>query len=406
MFIVYYFSKKLNKYVTSNGESISMTKLMPRGMYLTSPFNATHDGLKEYHAKLKTDQREISGMLPDDVDLPYIKFQSHRVAKLLCLNKLLPKKYQRKKGEGFLDICPRVKKEEGIWLNGCYNAGLTYAEKGTYKNVSAYDYNSYYSRILGGRKGGFKIPMCEPRFEIIKELPRKIPYGVYRAKITYDGPDDIQKVFAFSSNNFYTHIDLKNAHGLSLKRFPSLKIELIDDDTPNAMIYDDLIMAKDIFGHWFETLSEIKEKTKGNHLIKQMMNIWGFICEKSVVVKKIPWSEIQTWSHEKSLQYDMYPLDGMMGDDPIFTCIYLGNPFRTSMGRIKPFLQATARDRIAQMVRKSSIYDNIIRIYYDGLISKKPIEVYEKGVGHSMKYDKYHGHDITIRSKIDIEIHK
>ena len=85
MFIVYYFSKKLNKYVTYNGESIAMTKLRPRGMYLMSPFNATHDGLKEYHAKLKTDQREISGMLPDDVDLPYIKFQSHRVAKLLCL---------------------------------------------------------------------------------------------------------------------------------------------------------------------------------------------------------------------------------------------------------------------------------------------------------------------------------
>jgi len=402
MFVVFYFSKKTNQYTTFDGSKYSKVSQRPKGFYLTKPFDATEEGLKGYHEKLLSDQKVITQLLPNNIYLPYVKFHSHRTAKLNCLEKLIDKKFQKKKGQQYFGMFDKVTKDEHQWISKCKNAGLIYAKKGIYKKVSAYDYNSYYSSILGGCRSQFQIPISCPRLETISKLDKKLQYGIYRVNIQYDGSDEIEKVFSFSKDNHYTHIDVMTAQSLKISRFPSLTIELIQDGESNAMIYDNLIKAKDIFGKWYKTLSTIKETTHKNLLAKQMLNIWGTLCEKNNLVIKRRLSEIQKWSSEKQNEYEMLPLDGMLSDDPMFTCQLKLYPYKLPLARIKPFLIAKGRDRISEFVRRNGFFENVVRIFYDGFISKVPIDYYEKKVGHSMKYDKYNNHDITIKSKTEI----
>ena len=88
MFVVFYFSKKTNQYTIFDGSKYSKVLQRPKGFYLTRPFDATEEGLKGYHEKLLSDQKKITQLLPNNIYLPYVKFHSHRTAKLNCLEKL------------------------------------------------------------------------------------------------------------------------------------------------------------------------------------------------------------------------------------------------------------------------------------------------------------------------------
>lgn len=210
MFVVYYKGKD-EKYHSYDGNKFRAQFKRPDGFEVQKGFDVNKKGLKEFHKKIEVDSKELEekGILKQNVT----SFKSETQARFNILNSYIPDDYKMQKGKGWFSQFPNIDLEEHVFMNNCNNMGLLYTKTGIFKNVSAYDINSFFSRILGGKQSNFKIPISKPIFKTISEIPDKLEYGIYRVMITYNGKktDDIFKLFNFSKAHHYTHIDLKQA---------------------------------------------------------------------------------------------------------------------------------------------------------------------------------------------------
>ncbi len=120
------------------------------------------------------------------------------------------------------------------------------------------------------------FPIKRGTSQQLKILPDKVAIGFYRCEIekTKDG----LKFCRYNPLNTYTHIDLQIAKELNLK------VELIQDNQPNAFTYtrEQCVTGTQYFGATVDLLFKLKEK--GNATAKKILtSLWGALCEKNMI---------------------------------------------------------------------------------------------------------------------------
>lgn len=399
MVVVYY--QNNNKYHSFDGDKFTASYKRPQGFQVCKGFTPNQKGLKKYHRKIQEKAKEIQdkGITKKNIVLDY---KTEIDAKFFMLNAYLPEQYRMKKGQTWFNQFPDIEYQEHIFMNNCNNAGLLYTQKGIFENVSAYDVNSFFPRVLGYKNSQFQIPISEPKFKQLESLPKKLEYGIYRVKITYKGEstDDVHKVFNFSKTNYYTHIDLKYALFLQT-RYDTLKVRLINDGQNNAMTYDKFISSKSLFGGWFKNFYEGKKQAKGNFLLKRMLNIWGYICRYTHrITKKL--ETIEKWELSKQEKFHFEYHCEKKGE-VYFSLQKKNNIYRYGIARMKPFLVSVVRQRMRDYISSSKCMKQIVRIYIDSFILSEDNQFFEKKT-ESIKHDKYHKKDVEIKALNNIKI--
>jgi hypothetical protein len=175
-------------------------------------------------------------------------------------------------------------------------------------------------------------------------------------------------VFKYSPDSIYTHIELNFIR----LYFPDVSIELIQDGTPNALIYSKFITGYDIFGFWFARICDLRKEQPKNPLIKHFSSkFWGHLIEFSSFQMseeelennpEIRFGENGT--HE--MIDEIYRSDGSV----LYEISPKNKKYKNQI-RIKPFLIAEARVRCAQIALSDP--DHVVRIQTDGVIFDRPI---------------------------------
>ena len=383
-----------NKYRVYDGEKVKTKDFCPKDAFeMHGKYTANKKGLKQYYKDISKDQSQLTEV---GLKVNYLLFKTHKLAKMKILNAFVPWDFKMKSGKVWFHQFPHVNMKEFNYQKNCLLSGLIYALPGKYDNVVAVDRISFYPGILGSKEGDFHIPVSKPRYETLHELKDTPDYGLYRVKITCPNIE-VRKFFGFSKNHTYTHYDLHTAKFLSTI-YDDFKMELIQEED-NAMIYDETIRSREIFGEWFDTLSKFKKENLSNKLIKEMMNVWGYLCEKQLYRKTISEEKLDTWSKEEQDKYD-FEMIGTKSGNPMYTAIYKQRFTVYGIARMKPFVNAMARKRLYPMLFKHK--ENVIRVYYDGAIFKTGTKLRQSRV---LLYEKkYHEKDLIIENAQSIKI--
>jgi len=170
--------------------------------------------------------------------------------------------------KSFLDEQEPITYIEHEWFEKCHNGAIIYCDKpGTYIS-HGYDFSSFYPRTFSSEN--FIIPIGVGKEYNIKELPKEIiRFGIYRVKISSD-KEDFKKVFSINKKNVYTSTSLQFA--MEHKEKFNINIELIKDDKPNCLLYDEYTKGHHVFGRWFEKLFSIRKSYPKNILIKHLLS--------------------------------------------------------------------------------------------------------------------------------------
>lgn len=298
-----------------------------------------------------------------------------------------------------------IKQDEAEWLNACHKGGLIWAKTGYTGKSYKYDYISHYPSIMRQQKYTFPIKQGIPEtltneeFHANFEKMKYFEYGIYRVIIEkYDCK--LLKI----KGNYATHYDLIRAKELGYK------ITLIEDGKHNVLSYAGANVRADgrIFKELIDELFELK-KTYGDEipLFKSMLNLlWGSLCERKKNYKNVKNDEVYTIPKTENLiDIDMY--NGFC----IVKTSEKISEFCTPFARLGPFLAARSRQILSHLIEEH--YDDIVRVYVDGFLSKNPInfehinkrQIENLGFGDDIGYIRYEGYNdhIVIKNASIIE---
>ena len=313
---------------------------------------------------------------------------------------------------------------------GSYNYIYKFDE--VYKNIYSYDVKSAYPSILN--HPDFKIPLKRGEYkyvypEIFKkytELKKdknglykiELQYGFYKCKISKNIKKDTDYKFDdFRTNNYnvYTHFDILFAKVLGYdvellneNIYPYIKN---DDDKPfNCFVYkaDQLIESNLIFRNLIKKLFDIKQKCKGNRIIKILSSgIWGEFCEcKTYKTKKIKKINNSFNLDMKDNEHVDYIIPNIKDEDNIIDCKYRENDnlTRTSLYRMKPFLLAFQKYIMyIECIKKiEDAGGRILKIKVDAVYTDKKIDEFENKENKS----EYIDGDIIREKYFDIILFK
>ncbi|CAJ0648906.1 755_t:CDS:2 [Entrophospora sp. SA101] len=219
----------------------------------------------------------------------------------------------------------KIDEKENAWLNLATTGALVFAEKYEGEAIQ-YDVNSMYIYEMLKKEASW--PITTGKFHTIDvslvEKWNKFPYGIFKATIEGNPPKkslQYTRYLRYNPHGIYTHFDLECA-----KR-NGLKVYLLDE-SPNALIYEKntCVSGSDMFGKWGNILYKIKKEggTAGKVSKALLVSLWGVLCEQ-----------------RNGQNYGIHP-------------------------RIKPFLLASARKRISEIVKP--LGDQVKRIHTDGFI--------------------------------------
>ena len=286
-----------------------------------------------------------------------------------------------------------IEQDEAEWLSSCFMNGLIWAKKGYRGKGHKADIVSCYSSIMRQQK--FCFPIKRGTFKQLtngefQEL-KYFAYGIYRVQIKKFDPKLLR-----IKGEYATHFDLTRAKELGYE------IKLIQDNKPNFLDYSGANMKADgrVFQQLVDELFILKKKyCKGSDkefpLFKELLNIlWGALCQRrtmqAFVSKK---GEYQLKKNEILEEIKD------MGNYVIPKFSTKNKQFVTPFARLGPFLLARARCLMSHLIEKH--YDDVVRVYVDGIITTKKI-VIEKvdnrklenlGMGDDigcLKYEGYH----------------
>jgi len=381
-----------NRYRVFDGEKCKTVDEYPNAFEQSKGYTIDKKGLKKYHNDLGKQSQELRDA---GFRFNYLVFGSHKRAIVRIFNYYLPQTYQMKKGKQWFKEIDDIDYNEFMMHKGCFNSGLIFGQRGIYSNTVAIDRHSYFSHILGHKSGNFQIPISKPRYETLKELPKgkDLKYGIYRVKITCPNIE-VQKFFSFSKQNTYTHIDIETAQYLKTQ-YDDFNLELSNEPN-NAMIYDKIVRSTYFFGDWFENVVEFKKKLKHNKLCKQILNLWGRICQQRNDFKReANINDINSWSDEEINKYEFFHKY-----NEIFEYVPKDNWYQINLGRMKPFLLAMSRKRLFDTIYKNK--EKVVRVYVDGIIFTSDMKYKETP---TMKFDsKYHGKTLKIINANSVKI--
>ena len=240
------------------------------------------------------------------------------------------------------------KQDESIWIQeSSIGANIFYEE---YEGRAyKYDVKSMYPNIQNSTKLCIPIKrgefgnMTKVNFDSLKFYP----YGFYRCKILKSDNNDINKLFRFNTLNKYTHIDLTSA------KDKGLKIELIEDNTANVLLYsrDKLITCHELFNKYVDYLFPLKELyNKELPIIKQIINIlWGALGQVEKTRKIINHDREEEYNIEDDKTPSLFK-PTFDGKGTIVDIIENNYFFKSSFARIKPFLLAKGRSIISNIL--------------------------------------------------------
>ena len=359
-----------------------------------------HDGKTKYHKKgervFKMDYFDNTYKFKSNGKIFYRTHTSNikTFLKFYCKDLIDKTKYK-------FDIFDNVSLNEYIWFKKCNNGGLIYLkEKGRYDNCFGYDYKMNYPTNMASI--GFQIPTKEGKEIYFKELPTNLKYGIYNCVIK-STDENFNKIFNFSGDNHYTHYSLNFAIKLK-KDLEKKQNKLIDVDIsictnstkiPNALVYDkeNLISGCELFGCWYYTLKELKEKLPKNGIVKLLSSsAWGHINQVSAEYYTLE-EKNDLIKQGKKFGYDM---KNKNLDYVILNISDLNNRIRYKVLdakkpvykipiRLLPFITSYSRTKIAEMILRYDLFDDLIRIQTDSIILSKKFEVLEEYLSNDIK---------------------
>lgn len=253
----------------------------------------------------------------------------------------------------------------------CANNAVMYLKQDNIEvQCWSYDRKLAYANLLGS---SLQIPTRRGKLETLKELPKVIKVGFYHIKITY-ADTDFLKCFVISKSNWYVDISLQFA--LELKDQFGLTFELIEDEQPNAYLYDedDITPISAMSKNWLIKVKALKAKYPKNPYIKQLASgTWGVINQRNTL-------------HHTADEINKKGLDFGLTDDHQYMQIgrfeKYGEDYykmvNTQMAykyqiRLKPWITAQARNDIGRLALKH--INNVIRIQTDSISFDKDIEL-------------------------------
>ena len=322
--------------------------------YVLKGYEATDKGITKYMNDLKEWTKELSHNKV--LDIKVLKYED--LPKMLyCTFKRLCK--------GFYENHEPITHEEHKWFSKCYNSGLQYCKEGTHQSYG-YDYSFFYLNILSTES--FMIPSKAGKECHLKQLPSEYKEGFFRVKIISSNPN-VKKIFSFSKDHVYHSRSIY--HIQQYKEKYDITIELIQDDEPNAYLYDknDLVSGNKIFRTIRNKMKGLKELFPKNKLIKYIASgLWGHLSRTKIITKK----EDELKDMDVGVDYDsQYTIMDEYTNKKNETCYRLlcnSSAYKTNL-RLKPFLTAFGRNKIARVALKD--IDNVLRIHTDGIVFSK-----------------------------------
>ena len=388
------FKNEFNKYtiIDSKTKEISVVdnvgyEIYDRRFKMSKKYAETEEGIKQYLNDFIILCKEMR-----DRKMFHIDYK-----KYYCDNTAVVRVFIENTRKKILDMFDDIDLKEMIWINGCYNGGLTFVAPGIY-NCFGYDYKMFYPTILGSREHNmvFRFPTKRGKQYKVKKLNFNKPlrFGYYKCMITSEHPDR-KKLFAFSSKNIYTNYSIEFAHN-HLTEY-GFKVELIVDDKTegyyNAYLYDDdcIIESHKVFNEWFYKLKSMREDLPKNPLVKflasslsgQLMAYNLQLIRKNEITDEMDarlcafHDNMNTKKYDKAIFDIVY--DDFDPDNDTYKIIDLHKPMKYNVGRFKAFLMAFARNITAS----TAMIDlpNVVRIHTDGLVFTKPQDFSKFDVG-------------------------
>ena len=218
-----------------------------------------------------------------------------------------------------------------------------------------YDIISMYPSIL---LTNLLIPVQKGESNFIKneDFQKKeyYAYGLYHCIIKMSDSKEINNLFRYNSNNWYTSIDLKRANELNLS------INIIENGQVNFIYYNSskCVRACDLFKDYIDIVYKLKKKKiDGSKIILNCL--WGSLSEKKKVKYSINIDDnfIIPDNHEitsfKSI--DNKILLNLSNND---------NIYKTNYARLSPFLLSQARYNISKIIEPYK--NDVINCHTDG----------------------------------------
>jgi hypothetical protein len=259
----------------------------------------------------------------------------------------------------FLIEPENILQDEAIWINEATTGSLIWGHK-YIGDVYKYDIKSHYPHLMTS-KG--KFPIKRGSFEKITELPLDYyRYGIYRVIVHPSEDENINKLYRFSFNNYYTHTSLEHAKKLNLK------VELIIDDEPNYLYYspDKLISFEEVFKPYVMYLFNLKNQ--GANKAKDLLNrLWGRLGEYDRSKK---YDDKEIIISEDDEITELRPCNKNESVNLIKTN-KINKPYKTNYARLIPFLKAMDRKKMSECMYEHR--NNIHQILTDGFLCDKLI---------------------------------
>lgn len=283
-----------------------------------------------------------------------------------------------------------IDQDEAKWLNGCFMNGLIWAKKGYKGKAHKQDVVSCYPSIMRQQKFGF--PVKRGKFKCLTNEEfnnlKYFPYGIFRINIhNYD-----IKLLRIKGE-YATHFDVQRAKELGYK------MELVQDGKPNFLDYSGANMRADgrIFKEMIDKLFEAKRLYgKDFPLLKKLLNyLWGLLCQRKIYKKYVPkeGEGYQLGNNEE--------LSEVIDRENFLIAKILDKkePFSTPFARLGPFLLARGRCLMSRLIEQN--YDDVVRVYVDGIITTKKLNLTKVdnrrlenlGMGEDIGCLKYEGYN-------------
>lgn len=281
-----------------------------------------------------------------------------------------------------LIVTEQIRFEEAIWLENTKSGAIIWGDQ--YKGSGyKYDYCSMYPYIMQLEKNiypikkGQFIKLTQESFENCINN-NKLEFGIYRCMIKKSDNPISKKLFRWNPKNFYTHIDIIQAHKLNLN------IKLLKDRQPNFLYYSDVccLPGCHIFRAYVDFVFPLKKK-KLPRAKAFLTMLWGVLGQRSDLGYKILRND------PSSIELDSIKYRKLNG-----------TLYRTNYARTVPFVLAYGRELICATMLP--FIDNIMRCHTDGFISKIPINF---PTGQNLGELKYEGYAkcVIIHNSNDIE---
>lgn len=212
--------------------------------------------------------------------------------------------------------------EEQFFLNGSFQGGITYCNKGKYNNVTKCDINSAYPFCMQSKT--FRMPATVGTITTITEID-KSKLGIY--KLNIKGSHFLFK----RTDGYYTsyHIEI-----LDLLK---IKYELAEGE--NAIIWDEWITGNDAFDY----MNDLYEmKNNGNKYVKGIMNsTWGILSREKVT--QIPLEDVTEKMKPFVVSIDIQNFTALVNLDGVNDKVKIPRPYKFVTARIKTFITSYVR---------------------------------------------------------------